>query len=359
MNCRGLIAAAGLSSRMDGFKPLMELNGFPMIQMTVQSLRNGGIRDITVVTGYRGEEMERVLAPLHVQTVRNERYRETDMLSSIRLGLAQAEAADAVFFLPGDLPLLAPGSMKKLKNRLREISNRTDVLIPLTGGQTSHPPVLFPGGCRSVLRYRGEKGLKGAFSSMEAEYIRLDDPGALADADRREDFAGLEAYAKEHKGASRKLCESWYEETGLPAHIRAHCLAVGELAGELAQKLTEHGACLDVELCRSGGYVHDLCRLSRDHEAAAGAFLRKKGYLALAKTAEGHGGFEEEPETVCEERVLVCLADKLIQEDRRVTLDVRYQKAFACTPVKERIQRTVRICRKLMEEFEVITGEKL
>ena len=57
MNCHGLIAAAGLSSRMDGFKPRMKLNGFPMIQMTVQSLKNAGIRDITVVTGYRAEEM--------------------------------------------------------------------------------------------------------------------------------------------------------------------------------------------------------------------------------------------------------------------------------------------------------------
>ena len=48
MRIRGLIAAAGKSSRMDGFKPLMELNGFPMIRMTVQSLRNAGIRDVTV-----------------------------------------------------------------------------------------------------------------------------------------------------------------------------------------------------------------------------------------------------------------------------------------------------------------------
>ncbi len=34
MRIQGLIAAAGLSSRMGGFKPFMKLNGFPMIQMT-------------------------------------------------------------------------------------------------------------------------------------------------------------------------------------------------------------------------------------------------------------------------------------------------------------------------------------
>ena len=64
MRLKGLIAAAGRSRRMDGFKPLMELNGFPMICMTVQSLKNAGIEDITVVTGYRAQETEAVLKPL-------------------------------------------------------------------------------------------------------------------------------------------------------------------------------------------------------------------------------------------------------------------------------------------------------
>lgn len=44
---------------------------------------------------------------------------------------------------------------------------------------------------------------------------------------------------------------------------------------------------------------------------------------------------------------------------RRVSLDVRYQKAFTYDPVKERILRDLRICRKLLEEFEVMTGEQL
>ena len=51
MKGAGLIAAAGRSRRMEGFKPLLEINGFPMIAMTVQSMENAGIRDITVVVG--------------------------------------------------------------------------------------------------------------------------------------------------------------------------------------------------------------------------------------------------------------------------------------------------------------------
>lgn len=359
MRIKGLIAAAGLSSRMGVFKPFMELNGFPMIQMTVQSLKNAGIRDITVVTGHRAEEMAQILAPLEVRLVENHAYRETDMLASICMGLASVKDADAVFFLPGDLPLIAPGSMKQVRDRLARLPEGTHALVPVTGGSTSHPPVLLPEGIGRVLDYRGEGGLKGAFSSMKTEYMELRDAGTLADADFLRDFAELEIYAREHKGVSWKLCNAWYEETGLPEHVRAHCRAVGELAGWMAERLTEHGACLDIELCRSGGYLHDLCRLSEHHEAKAGAFLRERGYMALAEIVERHRGYETEPETVCGESAIVCLADKLVREDQRVSLEVRYQKALSHSSVKEWIIRDMEICRRLKEEFEVMTGERL
>lgn len=361
MRLKGLIAAAGLSSRMEEFKPFMKLNGFPMIQMTVQSLRNAGIQDITVVTGHRAEELARILEPLKVHLVENPAYGETDMLASIQLGLAAVcrTETDAVFFLPGDLPLVSPASMKQIKDRLFGLPEGTQALIPVTGEKTSHPPVLLPGGCRIVQEYRGEGGLKGSFSLMQAEYMELADAGALADADYQEDFTRLQSYAKSQKGAALELCESWYQETGLLPHIQAHCLAVGELAGWMAECLVRHGACLDVELCRSGGYLHDLCRLSEEHEKKAGAFLRERGYAALAGIVERHGGFETEPKTVCEEGVIVCLADKLVLEDRRVSIEERYQKAFAHEPVKARILRNIRILNRLQKEFEVMTGEQL
>ncbi len=359
MKYRGLIAAAGLSSRMGDFKPFMDLNGFSMIQMTVQSLKNAGIREIVVVTGHRADEMEQVLTPLGVHVLRNENYQKTDMLASIQLGLRTMEQAKGVFFLPGDLPLVSPGSMKDILERLEVLPEGTDALVPVTGDRTSHPPVLLPGGIRAVLSYEGEGGLKGSFSTMRAEYMKLDDAGALADADVRGDFEKLQIWARAHRGVSRKRCEDWYREINLPSHIRAHCLAVGELAGWMAERLTEHGACLDIELCRSGGYLHDLCRLLKEHEAEAGVFLRERGYGALARVVERHRGFETEPKTVCEEGVIVCLADKLVKEERRVSPEVRYQKAFTYDPVKEWILRDLRICRKLLEEFEVMTGEQL
>ncbi len=359
MKFAGVITAAGLSSRMDGFKPLMEINGFPMIGMTVQSMKNAGIQDITVVTGYRAKEMEKVIAPMKVRIVENHDYRNTDMLASIKIGLAETDTADGVFILPGDIPLTAPDSFGKMMEKISLVSPEICALLPTTAGRQVHPPFLFPEGKKQVLEYQGSGGMKGIWESMQTAEVAIEDEGAQKDADVRKDFDWMQNYAKVHKGISKKLCEEFYREVSLPQHIQAHCRAVGNLAGWMAETLTAHGAFLDVELCRSGGWLHDLFRLKPNHEEKAGVFLRDRGYLALAKVVEDHRGFEKEPVTVCQESVIVCLADKLIQETERVSIERRYQKALGQDVVKERILRDIRICRRLAEEFEVITGERL
>ena len=79
--------AAGLSSRMKEFKPVLRLNGFPMIQMTVQSMKNAGVEKIVVVTGYRGQEIVRALKDEDVILAENKEYAVTDMLTSAKIGI--------------------------------------------------------------------------------------------------------------------------------------------------------------------------------------------------------------------------------------------------------------------------------
>ncbi len=372
MKFAGLITAAGLSRRMDGFKPLMELNGFPMVVMAVQSMRNAGIRDITVVTGYRGKEVCEALASMNVSVVENRDYASTDMFASVRLGLAGLGCADGVFFLPADVPMTSPVVFQKMIGRLSRLGDGCQALIPFVeeraAGQSTtlrqiHPPLILKTGWQAVLEYGGERGLGGALAGLTAEKIVVDREDASDDADYRAEFALLERQAKERRGVSKKVCEEFYREVSLPNHIREHCLAVGELAGWMAERLVEHGAFLDVELCRSGGYLHDLLRLEPHHAEAAGAFLEERGYLALAEIVRAHMGFSEIVSegtiSICRESAIVCLADKLIRETCRVTLEQRYQKALAHENVKPRILRDLQICRGLAEEFEVITGEKL
>ncbi|MGB8261933.1 MAG: NTP transferase domain-containing protein [Terracidiphilus sp.] len=58
-----IVLAAGYSSRMGRFKPLLPLNGSPAILAVLGLLRRAGIEQIVVVTGHRAEDLRPVAEP--------------------------------------------------------------------------------------------------------------------------------------------------------------------------------------------------------------------------------------------------------------------------------------------------------
>ena len=74
-----VVAAAGLSSRMGDFKPLLPLDGDTVIGRCLSNLRGAGATDIVVVTGHRAGELARLLEDSGVTLVRNAAYAETQM----------------------------------------------------------------------------------------------------------------------------------------------------------------------------------------------------------------------------------------------------------------------------------------
>ena len=52
-----IVLAAGRSTRMDGFKPLLELDGRSLLEWALHSFVTVGIDDVVIVTGHRGDEV--------------------------------------------------------------------------------------------------------------------------------------------------------------------------------------------------------------------------------------------------------------------------------------------------------------
>ena len=76
----GIILAAGLSSRMGSCKPFMDINGKKMIDWTVDSMIDGGVKDLIIVTGYRSLDIQKHLSlsyPGMLKFVKNEDYHIT------------------------------------------------------------------------------------------------------------------------------------------------------------------------------------------------------------------------------------------------------------------------------------------
>lgn len=195
MKTGAVVAAAGMSSRMKAFKPLLELGGSTMIGTAVASLQSAGIGEIAVITGNKAEELEKYLSATGVTCLYNDQYETTDMLYSAQIGLAYLKArCDRTFFLPGDVPLFSRQSLVWMMNDMDR--SRCEILLPVHDGITGHPILIDSRAIPSLLRYKGDGGLKGAIDSFEGgkRTIELDDIGMTMDADRPEDYERLKEY---------------------------------------------------------------------------------------------------------------------------------------------------------------------
>ena len=193
MELCGLITAAGLSTRMGSFKPLLPLGGSTVINRTVQSLKNGGVQTVIVVLGYRADEIKAVLPP-DVVSIVNPDYHDSDMFASAKIGLSAMPFCDAFFLLPGDMPFISVRSLEMLKAAY----GRADIIYPVTNAHRRHPPLINYPCIQHIMAYNGDKGMRGALKSLRSIDIEIDDPGCMVDLDTPEHYKNaLEVFGYE------------------------------------------------------------------------------------------------------------------------------------------------------------------
>lgn len=189
-----VVAAAGLSSRMGEFKPLLPLGGQTLLECTIAPLRAAGAAPIVVVTGHRAAEIEARLAAQELLWVRNARYAASDMLSSLRLGLRALDGNfDRVLLLPGDAAAIAPETLRRL------LETEGAALRPAFGGKAGHPVLLSAAAARDLLAYDGPDGLRGFLRTRTVREVEVEDPGVLLDADTPADYEALRALRRERE----------------------------------------------------------------------------------------------------------------------------------------------------------------
>ncbi|HWS29048.1 MAG TPA: nucleotidyltransferase family protein [Clostridia bacterium] len=200
MKLGGLILAAGLSSRMGDFKPLMRIGEKTLVEHSVESLFRGGAQSVTVVLGFRAEEVQtmlkRAFPAQRVRFVCNDTYGTTDMLASIKKGLPALSPCDAFFLLPGDMPAVSENTLYALSAALENTG--VPIAIPTVDGRRKHPPLIRACCIEDILSFEGEDGLRGIWRGFEGRIaeIAVDDRGCLLDADRMDDFLELSKYLK-------------------------------------------------------------------------------------------------------------------------------------------------------------------
>lgn len=325
----GLLAAAGLSSRMRDFKPLLPLNGTTVIENTVNSLRSAGVADVRAVVGYRGGELAAHLKALGVPAVMNARYAETDMFDSVAIGLQWIEPdADAFFLLPGDVPLVKRHSIKSMSKAL--IRTGAPLIYPMFCGRRGHPPLITKACFAAILAHDGRDGLRGALRPFENDALKIElpDPGLLMDADTPEDYAALRERAQSAETPSAADCETLLVWARTPEASAAHSRVVARVAQRIALMLKGAGHTIDADIVLAGGLLHDIAKGRPRHPLCGARMLCSLGYPAVARTVLTHNDPPKEAVAALDERALVFLADKMVIGTSVVGIDARFQRAF-------------------------------
>lgn len=191
MQLAALIVAAGRSSRMGQFKPLLSIGSVSVAQRIIDTLRQAGAHRIVMVTGYNAPALERHLAGNGIVFLRNEDYETTQMFDSVKIGLRYLRGnCDKLLFTPVDVPLFALSTVNTILN------SGAPLAAPVCQGRQGHPILISEPLIPEILADSGEMGLKGAMDRCSVPLLRIpvNDPGAIHDADTPEDFSALVDY---------------------------------------------------------------------------------------------------------------------------------------------------------------------
>jgi CTP:molybdopterin cytidylyltransferase MocA len=341
MRFAAVILAAGYSSRIGGFKPLMELGGLSLIGRCAGLFRRAGIDDIMLITGHRHEEVEAKAARLDLSCIHNPDY-DRGMYSSVRAAAAHPHLTevDGFFMLPVDIPLIRPATIAALS---AAFAGRA-VVYPSFAGLRGHPPLIPAHLIPAILAHDGRGGLKTLLETREHLDVAVWDRGILMDADTPEDFAVLT------RRVARLTIGDPAEALALanlvmPDKGVAHGLAVAGVAGALGQALNGHGYRLDMDLLHNGALLHDIGKGRPQHEAWGAKLLAGLELEQLAEIVASHRDTRPPASGLLTEKEVVCLADKLVRGTLRVSVQQRFaekleiyaQDPAECRAIRDRL----------------------
>ena len=183
-----VILAAGYSSRMGKFKPLLSLGDKTVLESTVSTFRLPFISDILVVVGHNREKIVSHVAHQLITLVENPNYEE-GMFSSIQAGVSQLPSStDAFFIMPVDIPFVLSDTIKKLVDAYNK--NSDHIIRPQYQGRFGHPPLIPSRLIPTILNSNGDGGLRKVLRHHREMTVPLPviDPAIHRDLDFPEDY---------------------------------------------------------------------------------------------------------------------------------------------------------------------------
>jgi len=354
-----IVLAAGFSSRMGAFKPLLPFGERTLVDHVVTNLRAAGVERIHVVTGFEADALAPELTRLGVARAHNSDF-AAGMFSSVRAGVASLPAeVDAFLLAPVDVPLVRPSTIARVLRAATACGSA--IVYPTFGGKRGHPPLVRRALFAEIVNSAGDGGLRALLARHEdeASEVAVFDWGCLVDMDRRDDYRRLAAALAGHRTPDVAECETMFDAASTPEATRRHGRAVATLAISFARRLQAAGEAVDPDLARAAALVHDIAKGRRRHAEAGAALLREFGFPEIAAPVARHMNLAFDAGRL-DESAVVYLADKLVRGETRVTLETRFAPGldrFAGDPsALAGVRRRLASARAIAKAFEARIG---
>ncbi len=326
----GLILSAGYSSRMEEFKPLMKIGSKNLLEILISSMRIAGIEDIFVVVGYKAEIITDFLKPFGVRTVLNENF-DKGMFTSVQRGVqaAHENRSDCILMTPVDIPLIPPYIFKAVLNRYYR--SQGSFVVPCFGGRKGHPLCIPAEMTGEILNSSGENGMKSITGAHSDNMVLFETgcEGIIHDMDTQEAYRNILEYYSKNKYPDEEKCYRILSRMETPPQVVKHCIAVADTAVAIAEELNKKGGNFSVPLVKAASMLHDVLRVRKNHWEEGARLVMDYGYPEVAEIVMDHMNYVHSlPVESITEKDIVCLSDKLRQEEELVTLEERLSPAL-------------------------------
>lgn len=197
-----ILLAAGRSSRMGAFKPLLPFGNKTVIECCIDYLRAGGVDEIVVVLGHRADDIRQQVSQVKFALNPDP---DSPMGASIAAGVLELpETAQATLIALVDHPGVPPTVVSTL---LESWKSGARLVIPTWANRGGHPVLVDLGFKAELLSLSESGGLRALFDAHRNEVTRVPvaSPFIAHDMDTWDDYTSLHL-----------------EVTGRPAPERPH-----------------------------------------------------------------------------------------------------------------------------------------
>ena len=185
-----VVLAAGQASRMGCPKVLLPWeNGMTVLEQIIYQLSLASIDPISVVTGYYDDQMRPLLKRLDVTRVRNSRYKQGDMLSSLQAGLrALSGDVAAALIVLGDQPRIELGVLNRLIRAYAE--GRGQIIAPSYDHRRGHPILVDRRYWPEFLALEPHQAPRDVINAHQdaIHYVNVHSDSVLKDIDTPQDY---------------------------------------------------------------------------------------------------------------------------------------------------------------------------